>query len=171
MIGLAILAAVTFSPAKLEPPVTRVSPRVTDAVAGLSVRGRKLSQALWVDWKKKVYAVKRLDCDGSHVWVYLGRDKTRLDDFPRFADNRSIVTSTKHGIELGTSSQSLQQMLGKPNKRVPKGQIETWSYFEKVDRKPGRFAYLFNDYSIKHGKVVAIGVGYEQVPGCGDFIF
>lgn len=170
MIGLAILAAVTFSPAKLEPPIKRVSPRVTDAVAGLSVRPRKVAQVLWKDPAQKLFAFKIVDCDYSHVQVQLASIFDPTDRGFLKVSARRIYPYTKHGIPLGLPSANLQKKLGRPDYVHKIGRTEIWRYVAKEKREHG-FGYLYNDYSLSKAKVCEITIGYERVPGCGDTNF
>ncbi len=172
MIGLAILAAVTFSPVRLEPPIKRVSPRVTDAVAGLSVRRREVAQVIWLDPREDVVALKVVDCDYSHVLVRLGpRSTCESEKFCSQRETRRLHKVTKHGIALGIKSKELKEKLSSPDYVHRMKASLIWRYAVKVDHEGADFAYLYNDYIIKGGKVVAIEVGYERVPGCGNTNF
>lgn len=167
MIAFAILAAASFAPVKVTVLQKAPGPRVTDAVAGLSVRPRKVAQVLWKDLDRKLLASKIVDCDYSHVVVRLTPNFDPADQRFLTVSPRRIYPFTKHGIPLGFSSGDLQKKLGRPDFVHKIGRTEIWRYVAKEKQEYG-FAYLYNDYSLSKAKVREITIGYERVPGCGD---
>ena len=72
--------------------------RLTDAIAGFSVRKDRYNEAHWRDPANGYHVFRIIECDAI-VTVWLTRDSHIIDTTPSI--ERSLNLSTAHGIRIG----------------------------------------------------------------------
>lgn len=151
--------------------------RVTDSVAGFSVHGTTVSQALRHDPKSGFYLSKSVDCDFSHVTVILTRDRRMLGVEVEGGEARdinitqqSLPLTTKNGIKIGMAVNQVEQRIGAPDRVARMGarkEFLCYLYRQiKMEDRENGYA-LRNTYVFKRGLLIEVQIHGDSIPGCG----
>lgn len=178
MVATIVLASVVVASPEVD--------RVTDSVAGYSVKGRQVANTQVRDPENGYYVWKSLDCDGAHVAVTLTRDREMLGVArhpgqkssdgsyalrqPEDVPTRRLALATKNGVRIGMRVDQVEDRIGAPDRVARKG----WSnqflcyLYRKITMEDKERGYaLRNTYVFKNGVVIEIQIHGDGIPGCG----
>lgn len=159
---------------------------MTISAGGFSLESRQVTNGCWRDPQTGVYALKTMECDGAHRSITVTKDRRVISssgyNLARFGKanpegyenevvERTVRSSTGHGVAFGASRTAVLRKLGTPFKSVKKGRngefrCDLYKKIQMDSREDG--SVLRNTYIYKNGKLIEILLNLDAIPGCGD---